>query len=140
MGNFSKKNFICWTRASIFTGTIYENFRAVNPSISDIEIKKLCKLFGVDDVIEKKDNGYQTMIDSKASIFSGGEKQRISIIRSLLKQAEIVFMDEPTSALDDKNTKIFIKQIEKMREKKTFIIVTHDKRLLELNVRKIEVR
>lgn len=137
---FRKRISYVGQEPAFFTGTIYENFRAVNPSISDIEIKKLCKLFGVDDVIEKKDNGYQTMIDSKASIFSGGEKQRISIIRSLLKQAEIVFMDEPTSALDDKNTKIFIKQIEKMREKKTFIIVTHDKRLLELNVRKIEVR
>lgn len=138
--NFQKRISYVGQEPLFFTGSIYDNLRVVNPNVTDIEIRNLCKLFDVNSVIEKKDRGYYTMIDSKASIFSGGEKQRISIIRALIKNAEIVFMDEPTAALDEKNTRILISQIEKLRTKKTFIIVTHDKRLLNMDVKKIEVR
>ena len=61
---------------------------------------------------------------------SGGQVQRIGIARTLYKEADIIFFDEPTSALDNINKNYFIKQIQKLKENKIILIVTHDIELL----------
>jgi ABC-type lipoprotein export system ATPase subunit len=70
-------------------------------------------------------------MNSKPSSLSGGEKQRVAIIRAIINNPEIVFCDEPTGNLDSSNTKIFIDTIKKLNEihKQTFIIVSHDHEL-----------
>lgn len=65
--------------------------------------------------------------------FSGGEKQKISIIRTILKDAEVLIFDEPTSALDQISIENFIQIIRSVKNNKIIIIITHDHRLIEIS-------
>ena len=66
-----------------------------------------------------------TYLGEKGVRISGGEKQRISLARALLKDAEIILLDEPTSNLDSKNEEFLHKLIKELKGKKTLIIITH---------------
>ncbi len=69
-------------------------------------------------------------LNTKVSVLSGGEKQRLALVRVALKRCKIVFCDEPTGNLDDENTYIVMNYLKKMNESgQTIIMVTHDKRL-----------
>ncbi len=86
----------------------------------------------IDDVLRELNILY--LKDNKASILSGGEKQRVSIARAILMDTEIVIADEPTGNLDKENKNILLSYFKLLKEKygKTIIIVTHDDDMLEL--------
>jgi ABC-type bacteriocin/lantibiotic exporter with double-glycine peptidase domain len=72
-----------------------------------------------------------TQVGFNGTNLSGGQKQMISLARSLYKDSELVIFDEPTSALDEVKSKLFRNIILSMRGKKTIIVVTHEKNLFE---------
>ena len=74
----------------------------------------------------------QSQIDEGGKNFSGGQKQKISIGRSLYKEPEVIFMDEPTNSIDKKTKKNLINFIVSNKEKITFIIVSHDEDLIQI--------
>lgn len=75
--------------------------------------------------------GYDTIINENAANLSGGEKQKISLLRALLKNPDVLILDEPTSALDT-NSRVALKAyLNEIKQNKIIIVVTHDKDFID---------
>ena len=86
----------------LFSGTIKENMRWGNENATDEEIVEACKLAQADEFIQRMPEGYDTYIEQGGSNVSGGQKQRLTIARALLKKPKILILDDSTSAVDTK--------------------------------------
>lgn len=84
----------------LFSGTIKENLLFVAPSATDEQIMAVLKKAACDNLLERADNGIDTMIGEGGLKLSGGERQRLSIARALLREPRLMIFDEATSALD----------------------------------------
>lgn len=109
----------------LFNESIRENIRMGNPSASDKEVEDIAKKSGCHDFIMKMEHGYDTVVGSSGSHVSGGERQRISIARAMLKNAPIVILDEATSYIDPENEVIIKQALSKLIIDKTVIIIAH---------------
>lgn len=109
----------------LFNESIRENIRMCNPSASDKEVEDIAKKSGCHDFIMKMEHGYDTVVGSSGSHVSGGERQRISIARAMLKNAPIVILDEATSYIDPENEVIIKQALSKLIKDKTVIIIAH---------------
>ncbi len=109
----------------LFKDTIYNNIKFGNEDASKDEIINAAKMAGAYDFIIKKENGFDTMIGQGGATLSGGEKQRISIARAILKDAPIILLDEATSSLDPENELIIQEAISNLIKNKTVIVVAH---------------
>lgn len=109
----------------LFNESIRENIRIGNPSASDKEVEDIAKKSGCHDFIMKMEHGYDTVVGSSGSHVSGGERQRISIARAMLKNAPIVILDEATSYIDPENEVIIKQALSKLIKDKTVIIIAH---------------
>ena len=109
----------------LFNESIRENIRMGNPSASDKEVEDIAKKSGCHDFIMKMEHGYDTVVGSSGSHVSGGERQRISIARAMLKNAPIVILDEATSYIDPENEVIIKQALSKLIKDKTVIIIAH---------------
>ena len=101
-------------------------------NIDKSEFMKLCSMLNLDSFLMSLPDGLDTIISEKSSNLSGGEKQKISIIRALLKKPSLLVLDEPTSALDKTSRKAFCKFLGEIKDNTIIMISTHDKELLEI--------
>lgn len=109
----------------LFNDTIEGNIRIGRPDASQEEIKAVAASACCDEFIEKLPEGYQTMLGENGATISGGERQRISIARALLKDAPIVILDEATASLDPEN-EVFVQQaINRLVAGKTVLVIAH---------------
>ncbi len=109
----------------LFNMTIRENLMIVNPSATEEEMIKNCKLCAFHDYVETLKDGYDTLIGEGGVILSGGLRQRLAIARALMKKSEIILLDEATSSLDNE-TQDFIKEsIHKISKNYTILIIAH---------------
>lgn len=125
-----------------FSVTLQDNTcfdRSVVENIMYPEVKlnkkaeRLIKYFDIKDLIER--NYYNKLNESNPTFktsFSGGEKRRINLIKCLSKKAQVYIFDEPTNDLDGKNIEKFINLVKKLKNKAMVIIITHDKRIVEI--------
>ena len=90
------------------------------------EMYELISAFGMDEFIEKQMQGIDTVYNSMSSVMSGGEKQKIAIIRMLLSDADIWLLDEPTSALDVDSTEFFFKELERRKTEHIILMISHE--------------
>lgn len=95
------------------------------------KVKYLATVLGMDDFMSQLPEGLSTVINEKSSNLSGGEKQKLSIMRQLLKNPELMIFDEPTSALDENSRNHFIDYLQSRKQDKIIIIVSHDQKLLQ---------
>lgn len=95
-------------------------------------LEKYSKEFNLNHLIKKTNNGYIIKTDGYETL-SGGEKQKIEIVRALLKNTDILIMDEPSSSIDKDALKLLCKVINQFKNNKIIIIVTHDSRIIELS-------
>ncbi len=109
----------------LFDMSIMENIRLAKPTASDEEVMNICKRCGCHDFIMNLENGYQTIVGSKGGHISGGERQRITIARAMLKDAPIVILDEATAYSDPENEIIIQKAISALTKDKTLIVIAH---------------
>lgn len=109
----------------LFNESIRENIRMGNPSASDKEVENIAKKSGCHDFIMNMEKGYDTVVGSSGSHISGGERQRISIARAMIKNAPIVILDEATSYIDPENEVIIKQALSKLIKDKTVIIIAH---------------
>ena len=109
----------------LFDGTIMDNIRLGNKNATDDEVIEAAKLANCDSFVSNLPNGYMTTIGENGKLLSGGEKQRISIARAIIKNAPIVLLDEVTSALDIQNENLIQKAISHITKNKTVIVIAH---------------
>ena len=86
----------------LFSGTIMENMRWGNENATLEEVKEACRLASADDFIEALPDQYESHVEQGGSNFSGGQKQRLTIARALLKNPKVLILDDSTSAVDTK--------------------------------------
>jgi len=85
----------------------------------------------LEDFLQTLAEGYDTIINENAANLSGGEKQKISLLRALLKNPDVLILDEPTSALDT-NSRVALKAyLNEIKQNKIIIVVTHDKDFID---------
>jgi len=109
----------------LFNDTFYNNIAFGKPGAGIEEVRRAARAANIDEFIEALPDGYNTVLDEGGSSLSGGEKQRISIARAILKDAPIIIMDEATAALDAENEHEIIAAIEALTKNKTVIMIAH---------------
>lgn len=109
----------------LFDNTILENIRLGNKNATDKEVIEAAKLANCHEFISKLPDGYNTYIGENGKLLSGGEKQRLSIARAIIKDAPIVLLDEVTSALDIQNENLVQEAINRITRNKTVIVIAH---------------
>lgn len=112
-------------RVYLFEDTVMNNIRFGKPDASDEEVYAAAKAARCDDFIRKLPNGYDTVLSEGGSSLSGGEKQRISIARAILKDSPIIILDEATSALDAENEQEILAALGELTRGKTVIMIAH---------------
>jgi len=108
-----------------FIGTVLDNIKYANPTASYEEIIAASKLAGAHDFIIKLPESYDTMIGFGYKDLSGGEKQRLSIARAILRDPKILILDEATAAMDTETEKRIQSAITSLTKNKTTIMIAH---------------
>jgi len=121
MENFS----FVFQRVYLFEDTIANNIRFGRPEASMDEVIEAAKKASCHDFIMSLPNGYDTVIGEGGASLSGGEKQRISIARAIMKNAPIIILDEATANVDPENEKELTQAIENLTREKTIIMIAH---------------
>lgn len=115
----------------LFNNTIMENIRVGRKGASDTDVIAAAKAAKCHEFIENLPQGYQTVIGENGSTLSGGECQRLSIARALLKDAPVILLDEATASLDvDSETQIQ-EAISELVSGKTVLVIAHRMRTIE---------
>jgi ATP-binding cassette subfamily B protein len=109
----------------LFDDTILNNIRMGNPDATDEQVKEAAQKAFCHEFINRLPDGYNTAVGDIGGAMSGGEKQRISIARAILKDAPIVMLDEPTAALDTQSEVAVQKAIDTLVADKTVIVIAH---------------
>lgn len=108
---------------SLFSGTIAENLRWGNETATLDELKQVCDIACASEFIEQKEDGYDSYVDEGGNNFSGGQKQRLCIARTLLKNPKILIFDDSTSALDMNTEKTLYENLKTYYPDTTKIII-----------------
>ena len=109
----------------LFDNTVRENIRMGRPDATDAEVEQAARDCGCYDFIMSLENGFNTQVGSGGGHLSGGEKQRISIARAMLKNAPIVILDEATAYTDPENEAIIQESVARLVRGKTLIVIAH---------------
>jgi ATP-binding cassette subfamily B protein len=109
----------------LFNDTVYENIRMGREDASEEDVINAAKMAHCHEFISALPDGYQTIVGEQGAKLSGGEKQRISIARAILKDATIIILDEATAFVDPENEELIQDAIEKLAYGKTLIIIAH---------------
>ena len=109
----------------LFNDTIYNNIRVGRETATRDEIEIAARKAQCHDFIAAMPDGYETLVGEGGSTLSGGEKQRISIARAILKDAPIVLLDEATASLDSENEVHIQDAINDLVKEKTVVIIAH---------------
>ena len=120
-----KKISIVFQNVYLFQDTIENNIKFGEPNASHEDVVDAAKKACCHEFIMQLANGYQTIIGEGGSTLSGGEKQRISIARAILKDAPIVILDEATSSVDLENQHALLTAINELTKGKTLITIAH---------------
>ncbi|MCR4930270.1 MAG: ABC transporter ATP-binding protein/permease [Lachnospiraceae bacterium] len=120
------KNFsFVFQRVYLFEDTIANNIRFGEPEASMDKVIEAAKKAECHDFIMSLPNGYDTVIGEGGASLSGGEKQRISIARAIMKDAPIIVLDEATANVDPENEEKLTRAIEELTKNKTIIMIAH---------------
>ncbi len=109
----------------LFEGTIAENIGYARPTATQAEIEEAAKLAQAHDFIMETLDGYDTEVGEMGSNFSGGQRQRLSIARAILRDAPILLLDEATSALDNESEKLVQQALDGLMKDRTTIVIAH---------------
>ena len=110
---------------TLFDDTVRNNILYANPEANDEDIEKATELSFAKDFIEKLPKKYDTIIGENGVTLSGGEKQRLSIARAMLKKSKIVLLDEATSSLDSETENKIQEAINYLTKDRTTLVIAH---------------
>jgi ATP-binding cassette subfamily B protein len=109
----------------LFHATVRENLRFAKPDATDEEVERAAEAAMIHDVISGLPEGYDTVVGERGYRFSGGEKQRIAIARTILRNPPILVLDEATSALDTETERLVQEALDTLAEGRTTITIAH---------------
>lgn len=109
----------------LFHASIRDNLRFARPEASDEEIEAAARAAQVHDLIASLDEGYDTLVGERGYRFSGGEKQRIAIARTILRNPPVLVLDEATSSLDNETERAVQAALDELSEGRTTIVIAH---------------
>jgi ATP-binding cassette subfamily B protein len=109
----------------LFNGTILDNLRYANDEATMEEIEEACRIANIHSFIVSQPDGYNTQVGNRGLKLSGGEKQRLSLARVILKDPKILILDEATSALDSISENSIQDALEAMMKGRTSIVIAH---------------
>ena len=109
----------------LFNDTVAYNIAYGRPGSSQTEVEQAAKAARIHDFIFSTPKGYDTMVGERGLKLSGGEKQRVAIARTLLKNPPILIFDEATSALDSANEKAIQAELQNVAQNKTSLVIAH---------------
>ena len=109
----------------LFNGTILENLRYAKEDATMEEVEAACRIANIHDFILRQPRGYDTEVGNRGLKLSGGEKQRISLARTILKDPKILILDEATSALDSISEHAIQSALEAMMKGRTSLVIAH---------------
>jgi ATP-binding cassette subfamily B protein len=127
MENFS----FVFQNVYLFHDTIADNIRFGQPDAPMEKVIEAAKKACCHDFIEALPDGYETVIGEGGASLSGGEKQRISIARAMMKDAPVIFLDEATANVDPENENDLMRAIQALTEEKTVIMIAHRLKTVE---------
>ena len=114
----------------VFADSIRANLLA-GTSASEEKMYGMCRELGLHDEIQGMENGYDTILQEKGAPLSGGQKKRISFIRSALHEAEVYIFDEPTVSVDMENSVRMMEYISGLARRHYVIMITHDREMMD---------
>ena len=109
----------------MFNGPIRDNLLFAKPDATQQEIEDACRIANIHDFIVSQPDGYDTQVGNRGLKLSGGEKQRISIARVILKDPKILILDEATSALDSISESAIQDALDILMQGRTSIVIAH---------------
>jgi ATP-binding cassette subfamily B protein len=109
----------------LFHATVKENLRFARASATDEEIVEAAKIARIHDLLDGLPEGYDTVVGERGYRFSGGEKQRIAIARTVLRNPPVLVLDEATSALDTQTERLVQEALDRLSEGRTTIAIAH---------------
>ena len=121
MGHIS----MVFQRVYLFQDTVYANIAIGRPDAARAEVEEAAKKARCYDFIMQLPDGFDTVIGEGGASLSGGEKQRISIARCILKDAPIVILDEATASVDADNERAIQEAISELCRNKTLLVIAH---------------
>jgi ATP-binding cassette subfamily B protein len=109
----------------LFHASVRENLRFARPDATDEEVEEAARAAQIHSLIASLPEGYETVVGERGYRFSGGEKQRIAIARTILRNPPILVLDEATSALDTQTERAVQAALERLAEGRTVIAIAH---------------
>jgi ATP-binding cassette subfamily B protein len=109
----------------LFHATVRENLRFAKPEATDEEIEDAARAAQIHELIATLPDGYDTMVGERGYRFSGGEKQRMAIARTILRNPPVLVLDEATSSLDTQTERLVQEALERLAEGRTTIAIAH---------------
>jgi ATP-binding cassette subfamily B protein len=109
----------------LFHASIRDNLRFAKPDATDAEIEEAAQAARIDHVIAALPDGYDTIVGERGYRFSGGEKQRMAIARTILRNPPILVLDEATSSLDTETERLVQDALDRLSEGRTTIAIAH---------------
>ena len=120
-----KKIAFVFQNSKLFKMSLRENLLIGKPDATDEEIESALINSGSKEIIERLENGLDTVYGTRGTYFSGGEAQRLSIARAFLKDADIIILDEATAFADPENEHLIQKSFKKLSKNKTTLMIAH---------------
>jgi ATP-binding cassette subfamily B protein len=109
----------------LFHSSVRENLRFARPEASDEEVESAARTARIHDLIASLPDGYDTVVGERGYRFSGGERQRMAIARTVLRNPPVLVLDEATSALDTQTEYAIQAELERLSEGRTTIVIAH---------------
>ena len=109
----------------LFNDTIFENIRYGNPNATDQQVHRAIELAHLAEFIAVLPEGSDTIVGERGLKLSGGEKQRVTIARTILKQPPILVFDEATSSLDSQSERSIMSALQEISKDHTSLIIAH---------------
>ncbi|MEA2371268.1 MAG: ATP-binding cassette, subfamily bacterial [Solirubrobacteraceae bacterium] len=109
----------------LFHATVRENLRFAKPEATDDEVERAARVAAIHEMIDALPEGYDTVVGERGYRFSGGEKQRIAIARTVLRNPPVLVLDEATSALDTQTERNVQEALDRLSEGRTTITIAH---------------
>ncbi|KAA3612789.1 MAG: ABC transporter ATP-binding protein [Planctomycetota bacterium] len=125
LGDWLDRLAVVSQQAFLFQTSLAENIRYGRPGASEDEIRQACRAAFLEDFVDTLPQGLNTEVGDSGARLSGGQAQRVTIARALLKDAELLLLDEATSALDSESERKVQEALENLMQGRTSIVIAH---------------